>query len=110
MRQGRDVEVGTRSIQWSLRFDDDVPCSTEDEGTVRQRVLRDMFYCLMCRGFLYQLCNLEKVSTVWKQSHEYMTLGKSAGSGKTPAVLNRSTRSSRISEGLLDVPIVLSGC
>lgn len=86
-----------------------MPCSPKDEGTVRQLMLRDMFYCLVCRGFLCQLCNLEKVSTVWKQNHGYLTLGESAGSGKTPAVLNRSTRSSRISEGLLDVPIVLSG-
>lgn len=72
-------------------------------------MLRALFHCIMYLDFLCQLCNLEKVGAVWKQNHRYMTLGESAGSGNRPVVVNRSTRSSRISQGLLDVPIVLSG-
>lgn len=72
-------------------------------------MLRAMFYCLMCHDFLCQLYNLEKLGAVWKQNHEYMTLGQPAGFGNRPTVLKRLTRSSRISQGLLDAPIVLSG-
>lgn len=59
----------------------------------------------MCHDFLCQLYNLEKVGAVWKQNHKYVTLGESAGSGNRSAVLNRSTRNSRISQRLLYVPI-----